>query len=161
MTIHPPQGKDWYVFRSDREAVFFGKKLDSPTHAFAVSVITQLIERTFASPEEFLEFIRQAHQAGIDPARQKVLENDAVLDESVARYCVRYHVKAQDTGAPGAQNTPLTVVNYGVTCMHPRSPQLLVDAGYSERGRNDELNAELRAEGDSVVRSLSFTEIGP
>ena len=161
MTVHPPQGRDWYVFHNDREAVLFGKKLDSPTHAFAVSVITQLVERSFTSPEEFLQFIKQAHQAGIDPARQKVLENDGILDESVARYCVRYHVKAEDRGAPGAEHSPLSMVNYGITCLHPTIPQLLLDVGYSERGRPGELDAELRAEGDSVVRSLSFTEIAP
>jgi len=161
MTVRPPQGKDWYVFRSDREAAFFGKKLDSPTHAYAVSVITQLVERTIATPREFLEFIKQAHQAGIDSARQTVVENDGILDESVARYCVRYHVKAEDTGAPGAGHSPLSMVNYGITCMHPTIPQLLLDVGYSERGRPGELNAELRAEGDGVVRSLAFTGIGP
>jgi hypothetical protein len=161
LTVRPPQGRDWFVFRRDREAVFFGKKVTSPTHAFAASVVTQLVDRTFANPEEFLEFIKQAHAAGINPARETVIENDAALDGTFARYCVRYHVKAEDRGAPGAQSGPLTMVNYGVTCLHPHIPNLLVDVGYSERGRASELDPELRAEGNSLVQSLSFTELKP
>jgi hypothetical protein len=161
ITINPPQGQNWYVLRRDREAVFFGKKVDSPTHAFAATAITQLVQRTFNSPEEFLEFVKQAHGVEIDPVRQRVLENDAALDGSTTRYCVRYHIKTEDGAARGTQNEPLITVNYGVTCMHPTIPQLLVDVGYSERGRQNDLDPELRAEGDSVVRSLRFTGVEP
>jgi hypothetical protein len=158
ISVNPPQGKDWYVLRRDREAVFFGKKVDSDTHAFAATAITQLVQRNFVSLDEFRDYVKQSQATSIDPARQSILENDAVVDKSVGGYCVRYHVKTEDRGA---HKEPLRMVSYGVMCMHPTIPQLLVEVGYSERGRDGELDPELRAEGNSLVRSLKFVEVLP
>lgn len=161
VTIGAPQGNNWFVMSEDRQAVLLGKKIDSPTHAFGATAVSRGIADKFDSPEEFREFVKKLHATELDADRHTLLENDAVIDASVAPYCARYHLKTEDRRAPGASGLPLIMVSYGVACMHPTVPQLLINVGYSERGKPAELDPELRAEGDSVVRSLKFTESQP
>ena len=59
-----------------------------------------------------------------------------------------------------ARNRTLLAEDFGVTCLHPEKRDLVVDVGYSERGRTAELGTELsaalRKEGESFMRSLKF-----
>jgi hypothetical protein len=90
-----------------------------------------------------------------DP-RNTVVESRAELDSTLGDFCVRHYTKAADRNAIYSRGTPLLVETIGVSCLHPQNRSLTIDVSYTERGYPTEANAELRAEGESFVRSLKF-----
>ncbi|MBI1989249.1 MAG: hypothetical protein HYS65_05870 [Betaproteobacteria bacterium] len=93
--------------------------------------------------------------------RHRVIENRVEMDNAPGRFCVKYHTKAEDRGAPYAGGTALLAETFGVTCLHPENPQLNISVSYTERGNPSETSAEFRAEGERFVRSLKFTSHRP
>ncbi len=160
-SVLPPPGKSWFKMQHDRQQALFGKKLDSPTHSFAAMAASGLIDEKFETREQFQDYVNKLRTADFDAARYRVIEFDSSVDNTFAAWCVRYRLKHTDRNAVLSRNRTLLVEDFGVTCLHPDKRDLVVDVGYSERGRqaelNAELSAELRKEGESFMRSLKFT----
>ena len=159
-SILPPQGKDWFELKRDPQTVFFGKKIASRTHAFIATAMSAPISDKFETPEAFREYISRVLPLRGD-GRHRVIENRVEMDNALGRFCVKYHTKAEDRGAPYAQGITLLAETFGVTCLHPENPQLNISVSYTERGNPAETSAELRAEGERFVRSLKFTSHRP
>jgi len=159
-SVMPPPGKSWFEMQRDRQQVLFGKKVDSPTHSFGATATSDLIGEKFETREQFLEYVNKLRTAEFDPARFKVVEFESSVETTWSAWCVRYRLKHTDRNAVLARNRTLLVEDFGVTCLHPDKKELVVDVGYSERGRaaelKSELSSELRKEGESFVRSLKF-----
>jgi hypothetical protein len=159
-SVSPPPGKNWFEMQRDRQQVLFGKKIDSPTHSFGATATSDLIVDKFETREQFQEYVNKLRTADFDPTRFKVVEFDSAVDTTYPAWCVRYRLKHTDRNAVLARNQTLLVEDFGVTCLHPGEKDLVVDVGYSERGRaaelKSELSAALRQEGESFMRSLKF-----
>ena len=76
----------------------------------------------------------------------KVIEFESSVDTTWPAWCVRYRLKHTDRNAVLARNRTLLVEDFGVTCLHPDKKDLVVDVGYSERGRAAELKSELKSD---------------
>lgn len=159
-SVLAPQGKDWFELKRDRHNVVFGKKIKSRTHAFIATAMSVQITEKFDKPEEFRDYVSKTPLEPGDK-RTKLIENRVELDQSFSRFCVRIHTRAEDRGAVYAKGKPLLLETFGVSCLHPADPGLAVSVSYSERGHLAETSAELRAQGESFVRSLKFTGIKP
>lgn len=159
-TVSPPPGKSWFEMQRDRQQALFGKKLDSPTHSFAATATSGAMPEKFETRDKFQEYVNKMRTVEFDPARFKVVEFESAIDESRPAWCVRYRLKHTDRNAVLARNRTLLVEDVGVTCLHPERNNLVIDVGYSERGRSaeigKELSTQLRAEGESFMRSLKF-----
>ncbi|MEO8441514.1 MAG: hypothetical protein ABI547_03445 [Betaproteobacteria bacterium] len=159
-SVTPPPGKGWFEMQHDRQQVLFGKKVDSPTHSFGATATSDLIGVKFETREQFQEYVNKLRTAEFDPARFKVIEFESSMDTTGPAWCVRYRLKHTDRNAVLARNRTLLVEDIGVTCLHPDKRELVVDVGYSERGRAAELKSELssglRTEGESFMSSLKF-----
>ncbi len=156
-SVLPPPGSNWFEMQRDRQQVLFGKKIDSRTHSFVATATSGEINEIFDKPAQFQDYVDKMRIAAVDPARYKIVEYRSAFDPSYPAQCVRYHSKTEDRGAPYAQETALLLEHFGVTCLHPALPRLVVDVGYSERGRSTEISDALRAEGETFMRSLKFT----
>jgi hypothetical protein len=156
-SVLPPPGKNWFEMGSDRQQVLFGKKIESRTHSFAATATSGLIGEKFETREQFQAYVNQMRVADLGSDRYKVVEFSSDFDPAFLAWCVRYRSKTQDRDAPFALGRVLLLEHFGVTCLHPTIADLVVDVGYSERGRPAEISAELRAEGESFMRSLKFT----
>jgi hypothetical protein len=157
-SVVSPPGKDWFELQRDRNNALFGKKIASRTHAFIATAQSTPIAEKFQSPEQFLEYVSKAALEP-DDKRNRLIENRVELDPAVGRYCVRFYTKALDRGALSARGFPLVLETYGVSCVHPGDPGLVVNVSYSERGQLAEDSPELLAEGARFVESLKFTDI--
>ena len=156
-SIRVPQGEGWFLMHQTNQSVFFGRRKTSPTHAFAATAVAQKISRSFAGPEQFLDFVKTTHAASADPARESVLENEAEIDTTTAPLCVKYRVKTEDRGMPGTPKGPSRImITQGITCIHPTITDLLVNADYSERGTAEELDKGLQAEGEVFLKGLKL-----
>ncbi len=155
--VRPPPGNDWFEMQRDRQQALFGKKIASPTHSFVATATSGLVAEKFETREQFQEYVNKMRTVDLDAARYRVIEFDSAVDDTFSAWCVRYRLKRADREAILSRNRTLLHEDFGVTCLHPEKRQLVVDVGYSERGRPAELNAELRKEGESFMRSLEFT----
>lgn len=159
-SVLPPPGKNWFEMQRDRQQALFGKKLDSPTHSFGAAATADAIGEKFESREKFQEYVNKLRTADFDATRFKVIEFESAVDDTRGAWCVRYRLKHTDRDAALSRNRTLLVEDLGVTCLHPEKNNVVVDVGYSERGRaaelKSELSAELRKEGETFMRSLKF-----
>jgi hypothetical protein len=159
-SVLPPPGKSWFEMQRDKQQALFGKKLDSPTHSFGATATSDVISEKFETRERFIEYVNKLRTVEFDPTRFRVIEFESFVDEGQPTWCVRYRLKHTDRNAVLARNRTLLVEDFGITCLHPERRNLIVDVGYSERGRPPELTTELsaglRKEGESFVRSLKF-----
>ena len=154
-TVLPPPGKNWFELERDKGSAYFGKKLDSRTHSFIAIALSARLREKFESPEIFRDYVSQM-LALASNERNTVIEIRAEADGSPERYCVKYSTKAEDRKALFGGGRALLVETSGVSCLHPDNRALSVDVSYTERGYPAESSAELRAEGESFVRSLKF-----
>ena len=154
-SVLPPPGKNWFELERDKRYAYFGKKLDSRTHSFIAIALSARMGEKFDKPEDFRDYVSQMLALGSDE-RNAVIEIRAEPDGSPERYCIRYSTKAEDRKALFAGGRALLVETIGVSCLHPDNRALSVDISYTERGYPAETSAELRAEGESFVRSLKF-----
>ncbi|MDB5810860.1 MAG: hypothetical protein JWN94_2982 [Betaproteobacteria bacterium] len=159
-SVLPPPGKSWFEMQRDKQQALFGKRIESPTHSFGATATSDVINEKFETREKFQEYVNKLRTAEFDPARFRVIEFDSKVDESHPAWCVRYRLKHTDRNAVLARNRTLTVEDFGITCLHPDRTNLIIDVGYSERGRipelATELSATLRKEGEAFVRSLKL-----
>ena len=159
-SVQPPPGPGWFEMQRDRHLAMFGRKVDSPTHSFGATATSDSINEKFETREQFRDYVNKYRTAEFDPARFKVLEFESALDDTQAAWCVRYHLKHTDRDAVLARNRILLVETFGITCLHPEKNEVVVDVGYSERGRvaelKTDLSASLRTEGESFIRSIRF-----
>ena len=159
-SVTAPPGKSWFEMKRDKQQALFGKKVDSPTHSFAATAASGGLPEKFENRDKFQEYVNKMRTVEIDPRRFKIIEFDSKIDDSYQAWCVRYHLKHTDNDAVLARNRSLIVEDFGIACLHPDRNNLIVDVGYSERGRaaelGKELSAQLRQEGESFVRSLKF-----
>ena len=160
-SVHAPIGDDWFLIFQDNQSVGFGKRKISPTHAFTATATSTRTNKKIKTLAEIVAYVKKGNAASIDPQRETVLKNDAVTDEEApAPLCAGYRLKTEDRGVPGTHST-LFNLSYGVVCVHPTVPNLLVDVGYSERGTEDELNSKvLQDEGVDFVNGLKFRSTG-
>jgi hypothetical protein len=154
--VQPPPGRNWFELRRDRQQALFGKKITSPTHSFVATATSGLVGEKFSTREQFLEYVNKLRTADVDAKRFRIIEVETQFDDSFAAWCVRYRLKRADRDAVLSRNRTLILEDFGVACLHPDNRELVVDVGYSERGRAAELDAELRAEGERFMRGLVF-----
>ena len=158
--VLPPPGKNWFEMQRNRELALFGKRLDSPTHSFSAMVISEFINEKFETRDQLQNYVNKVRTTDIDSTRFKVIEFESAVDDTFTAWCIRYRIKHTDRDAVLSRNRTLLVEDFGVTCLHPEKKNLMVDIGYSERGRaaelSAELSAELRKEGERFMRSLEF-----
>jgi hypothetical protein len=155
-SVLPPPGKNWFEMQRDRRQALFGKSIESRTHSFVATAMSGLLAEKVETRELFHDHVNKMRTADIDSTRYRVVEFSSEIDSTFAAWCVRYRLKRVDRDAALARNTTLLLEDYGVTCLHPQQADLVIDVGYSERGRPAELSAELRKEGESFMRSLKF-----
>ena len=156
-SVLAPPGKNWFEMGRDRQQVLFGKKIESRTHSFAATATSGLIGDKFETREQFQAYVNQMRVVDLGADRYKVIEFSSDFDPAFPAWCVRYRSKTHDRAAPYSLGRVLLLEHIGVACLHPTIADLVVDVGYSERGRPAEISAELRAEGESFMRSLKLT----
>lgn len=154
-SVLSPEGKDWFELKRDQQNAYFGKKIASRTHSFIATAIAARVAEKFANPEEFRDYVSRMLPLRGDE-RHSVMENQAEMDSSLGRFCVRYYTKAADRDALYAKGRTLFSETYGVRCLHPDNPGTSIDVSYTERGHPAEFSAALRGEGENFLRSLQF-----
>jgi hypothetical protein len=153
-SVQLPQGGPWQVLPSGAFDVGL-LAARSLTHSFGMTASAMRIERAFATPGEFLDFMRARLRAEPDPGRFRDVEIDVALEPSIAPLCVQARSRARDHAA-GLAGPYLMLEIWHLTCVHPDSPRLAVSIVYYERYAPGETPGALRAHGRRFIESLRF-----
>jgi hypothetical protein len=153
-SVAAPHSKGWQ-FRENEQApihALFRKPLESPTHSLLVEVQVYALRRENETVEEFGE--RLVSVRFVDTTRFERVSFEPELDASWGEGCLGYRLELIDKKAPVAQGEPLTIVEQGFACPHPTIKGAVLNGLCSERGRREELDADLRAEGVDFLRGV-------
>ena len=152
-----PVGEDWYISENKQGVILLGKKIRSSTHTFILGIAVVHLQPDWQDAPGFLAAVKREKDLDTNPKRFRLLVDEYELQPSVGKYCVAYHMKAEDYGAPRTNGAPFLLMDTtGLGCMHPNEPDLYIDVFSSERSKPAEASPELQAVGDSFVKSFRF-----
>lgn len=158
VNVPPPPGKNWHVASKDNDGVTFVKDLGQEgASSFMALVSTVYPGASFDQPEEFLAWTRETRKKDTDPKRFRLIRHREALDETPGKFCVRYHLKAEDRGVPVKDEPFLILEVKGYSCLHPGDPGLLVDFRYVLRYPPKKKEKGLSQEGERFLRGITFT----
>jgi hypothetical protein len=155
-SVAPPRGQGWFEMKRDRDHLYFGKRLSSPTHSLIAVALSAPTADAIDNVDAFRDFILQQLTENPTDPRNKILTATAEVDPAAGPFCVRYQTRSEDRGASNAGGKTLLAETFGVSCIHPEKKTLAIDVGYTERGLPGETGTALRDEGENFLRSLKF-----
>lgn len=156
-SILPPGGEGWHLMTKGQVGHFdfvFGKS-DSPTHTVVASVTALTAQRSFATPEEFYSFVREAGSTGIDPGRFTVLYSRFEQDNRFGPWSIFKQTLVEDRRAVNAAGQDaLLQRTAGYVLVHTAGQRRLVSIEYSERGTQQELDPGFEAQSRKFFEGL-------
>jgi len=120
----------------------------SPTHSFNATIMVRGLPTAFETKEEFLEFINAKLRE--DSPRFERQSFESTLTELHGQWAVSYRTRYLDK-SPANSPSPLVMTIAGILYMHPYMKEHVIDAFYSERGEEEELDGGLDAVGDAII----------
>ena len=160
-SVVSPSGEGWLVSQRGQFDIGYIKTIGSRTHTFGLTAAGAPFTLRFDTPQDFLEYVKKSKETGSDPKRFRTLDRDATIDPTHGSYCVRYHEKVEDHAAANAEGSPYLILEaWGVACVSPLSPALVVDIGYHDRYKPGELPGPVQ-EGEQFIDSLQFGPSDP
>lgn len=171
-SLLPPNGENWFLAFSLPEefggqrvpyiAVFLKKLPDEEDgRIIAATVTSEKIKQTFRTPEEYLNFIKNALGKSIEKIGYKLIKSRVSLDATPGPYCVRYDISYKVLGVPQFHTSAVILETRGLRCLHPDFPRVLIDISYKQQYRQEESPFALESEGDGFLKGLIFTSRRP
>jgi hypothetical protein len=127
----PPHGT-WKMIRGNPNLQL--GTTTSPTHSHVVLLNYGEKQRTYQSPDEFLQAIKLQWEQNIKDARYDVDFSKAELDPAFGDFCILLHRRYRDKGAVNrGKEGYLIIEEYGYVFIHPDFPDEIIGVNYSER----------------------------
>jgi len=152
-SVQQPDDKRWRLHRDRQKphiAVFFFSPL-SPTHSFNATIQIRGLPTVFKSKEAFKEFIESKIQE--HSPRYETLDFSSSSAELHGQWAIRYQLHILDRNPANAE-FPLVMTIKGIVFLHPLWNRRAIDAVYSERGTEDEVDGKLDPIGESLIGGI-------
>jgi len=169
-----PKGENWFIGPFPTVAIpaelapplceiLFVKilgRITRPEEAHTILVLAGIsqISVGFQTSEEFLRFVERLIKENSLP-RYRLLESNALLDNSLGSVCVRYERTVEDIGVPQFLSSVFIETDKGFFCTHPRASKFVVTVHYSQRFLKGQRPLSLEQEVEPVFKSLTFTSV--
>lgn len=157
-SILPPKGENWVYIENDGGSNFdlrFFKDVESPTYRVTAAIKERHRKLDFTRPQEFLSYIKNALNLGLDPLRFNILEQDIALNDRFGTYCVRHLIVMEDHESYHVGNNPfLMVKTIEYNFLHPSIENLIISVAYSEIGKPDEISKTFLLTSENFFRGL-------
>lgn len=118
----------------------------------------------FETPAAFLDWLKQSAEKRVGEmvtGRQRLIEHDATLDDSLGATCARYRRVTELPGLGSFRESVFILATRGLFCLHPHWPRYLMDIGYTQLHLKGEGPLPLDAEVEPFLRSPVFTSTRP
>jgi hypothetical protein len=157
-----PPNDHWFINRHEQQPglLLFRRDVVGASHSFFFAVQMRGLQREPRSNEDFADLVHQSMVEVTDPERHQVISYGAEPVTHQGQYCLRYTLETIDRRSPVAPGLELNMNFEGLACRHPRWPDVMLDAFYSERGVPQELDPTLAAEGEQLLRGITI-EVAP
>lgn len=153
-SIQKPTDDRWQLYSDNQKphiASFYFVPL-STTHSFNATVQIRGVPVAFATKQEFKEFV-DARLREHD-SRFEELSFTSTLTELNGEWAVTYELRYLDKN-PVNSSTPLFMTIKGFMYVHPYWKNSVIDAFYSERGTEAELDGALDPLGKELIETTS------
>ena len=161
-SVLPPKGEDWFVLEQAANRIRFAKLSREAASrgdtAFA-SVDGLILNATFQSPAEFLEFVEKSPIEERVLQRWRLLRSGFKLDSSLGPTCVQYEGVFEDAAVPQFPGSVFIINTRGFDCLHPHRPGVVVRISYGTRFLQGIQPPSIEAEVEPFLKSLVFTLI--
>lgn len=122
-------------------------------HTAYVSVNLCKMQRPAASLEEFVNIDKETHRVS-DTLRFKLINITQTPDTLQGQWCVYWTEELLDRKPAINPSLPLTLRNYGFTCLHPAFKEIVLEARVSERAPEGEFDPLTFEEGKQMLKSI-------
>ena len=157
--IQRPADERWYVNPGEQEAhhALFRIDLPSPSHTFFASVKLSSLPREPQSTSDLKALVEKSFQIG-DTNRFTLVELTLSITNHQGETSIHYVERTMDKGT--ASRRPLMIVQRGYMTPHPDNKKVVLDAFYSERGFEGEINApECVTLGEAFLSGVRFMRV--
>jgi hypothetical protein len=161
IAVSAPSADNWLPVQRNAHAVVWVRRTGIEDLTMAVALLTQSMAQSFATGQEFLDWVTASKEANPDPSRFRLVSNRVAPAAGEGRTtCVTYVTVIEDlSGGPGGE---LRLEVSGLACLHPEQPMRYYDIQYSARMPvGASLPAELSLEGQQFVDSVRFSAPPP
>lgn len=153
--VNRPTDRRWYMRQSEQLPVLasFNMAPLSSTHSFhAVVKLVQLSKhpQTDAEFKSLLDAELQKHSERFQPILYR-----SELTRIQGQWAIRYENRAIDR-APRGLPGPLVMTTIGWVALHPNWQRTVVQAYYSERGTQAEVNGTMDRVGQSLLQGVAL-----
>lgn len=151
--VRRPADAHWFLVPGEQQQnrAFFHYEQPSPTHTFFAQVTRYEMPANPARPEEFkknVDLMMTRHGP-----RHEILSYESSLGEKQGQTAVYFRLKVLDK-EPANSNAPLVMTMVGFVAIHPGWPNSVVDAEYSERGTEAEVDGTLDLVGGEFLNAV-------
>ena len=153
-SIQKPTDNRWQLYSDNQKphvASFYFVPL-SPTHSFNATVQLRGVPEDFATKQDFKKFVDTRLRE--HDSRFQKLSFTSTLTELNGEWAVTYELRYLDKN-PANSTTPLFMTIKGFTYVHPYWKKSVIDAFYSERGTEAELDGTLDPVGQELIDGTS------
>jgi len=161
IVVTPPPADHWVQVQRNANSIVWMRRTGRQDLTMGVALLTQAIDRRFATRGEFLDWVTASREANPDPARFRLVSNRVTPSSGDGRdTCVSYATVIEDLS--GGPDRTLRLEVAGLACLHPVEPTRLYDIQYSARMPvGAALPAEMAIEGQQFVDSVRFAAPPP
>jgi uncharacterized protein YceK len=159
-SVERPQDRRWTVNTNEQTGFYALFRLDppSPTHSFSVSVTLSVLGGTPADPGNLEELVKNLFSAD-DTNRFAILDFAVNITTNQGRIGATYTEQLLDRN-PADPSAPLLLIRHGYVTPHPDNPNVILQAMYTEQGREDEVNqAEYTSLGKAFLKGVRFEKL--
>jgi hypothetical protein len=159
-SIEQQEGRRWRLNPDEQTYYRAIARLDlrSSTHSFSASVALSTVGGEPKSPEDLKEFVRSSFVVD-DTNRYTLLDLQVSIRTNQGLTGVMYTQRALDRNPIGS-STPLVIVQHGYVTRHPYDPNIILDAMYLERGREEQVGQpECTSLGEAFLKGVRFERL--
>lgn len=157
ISVDPPETDAWIQVQQNAASLVWMRRTGRPDLSMGVALLTQRMDRGFASHDAFVDWVRSRKEANPDPERFRLVDNRVAPAGGGLPTCARYATVIEDRTATGPGEPDLRLQVTGLACLHPDHPRRYYDIQYSARmPAGVPLPAELAREGRAFVESARF-----
>jgi hypothetical protein len=157
VSVTPPATGAWVQVQRTARSLVWMRRTDIENVSLGVALLTQPLERAYASRDEFIDWVRRTKEANPDPSRFRLVSNEMKPADGALDTCVRYATVVEDAAAGGGPGGLLKLEVTGLACRHPGDSARYFDIQYSTRMPVDNtLPGELLGEARAFLDSVNF-----
>lgn len=157
ISVTPPATGAWVQVQRTARSVVWMRRTDVENVSLGVALLTQPLERAYASHDEFIHWVRRTKEANPDPSRFRLVSNTMKPAGGALDTCVRYETVVEDASTGGGPGALLRLEVAGLACLHPGDSARYFDIQYSTRMPvGNALPGELLVEARAFVDSVNF-----